>query len=390
MIRRDEHINQSDAAAEPLDSERGTSTGCGVPWEERMDAPELDDLGKAFARVATRRAILGALTGTFAVGRAPQSPSKAFATTRSASVAPPSQPAARESASYAITDLGTGTGNAGRAWLINSDGTVAGDQALLTNGAVDPASVRLILWRGETSINLTALGITDIQWFDQAGDLIARRGNDVVRYNVRDGSVEPAPDALPTIDPPAGFVRVGLAARNARGEIVGTVFPHADDVSGARGFVLTAQGMTLLDPVSAGDSSVTGDLNNDGIVVGGPAEDQFGPLPGLGFRYDLVAGTTTDLKPLPDYTGAAASGINVQADIVGASHHPTNSSLSPMIACLWPADTLEPIALEALLPPETGWRCRVAYDINDTGAMVGSGWEGDDPRVRPFVLEPIP
>jgi uncharacterized membrane protein len=355
-----------------------------------MDAPQLDDLGKAFARVATRRAILGALTGAFAVGRALQSPSKAFATTRSSSVAPQSQPAARESARYALTDLGTGTGNAGRAWLINSDGTIAGDQALITNGAVDPASVRLILWRGETSIDLTALGITEIQWFDQAGDLIARRGTDLVRYNVRDGSVEPAPDALPIIDPPAGFVSVGLAARNARGEIVGTVFPHADDVSGARGFVLTEQGMTLLDPVAAGDSSVTGDLNNDGIVVGGPAEGQSGPLPGLGFRYDLVAGTTIDLQPLPDYTGAAASGINVQGDIVGASHHPTNSSLSPMIACIWPADTLEPIALETLLLPETEWRCRAAYDINDTGEMVGSGWEGDDSNVRPFVLQPIP
>lgn len=355
-----------------------------------MGAPELDDLGKGFPRVATRRAVLGALTGTFAAGRAGPSPSKAFATTRAPGAAPPAQRAARQSARYAITDLGTGMGNAGRAWLITSDGTIAGDQALLTNGAADPASVRLILWRRKTSIDLTELGITALQWFDQAGDLIAQRGNEVVRYNVRDGSIEPAPDALPIIDPPAGFVRVGLAARNARGEIAGTVFPEADDVYGARGFVLTDQGMTLIDPVAGGDTSVTGDINNDGIAVGGPAEDQFGPLHGLGFRYDLVTGATTDLEPLPDYTGTAASGINVQSDIVGASHRPTNSSLSRMIACLWPADTLEPIALETLLPPETGWRCRVAYDINDTGAMVGSGWIGDDPNVRPFVLEPLP
>ena len=355
-----------------------------------MDAPESDHLGKAFPRLATRRAILGALTGAFAAGHAWQSPSNTFAMARSSSVAPPAQRAARQIARYAITDLGTGMGNAGRAYLINADGTIAGDQALLTNGGADPASVRLILWRRETSIDLTELGITALQWFDQAGDLIARRGNDVVRYNVRDGSIEPAPDAVPTIDPPPGFVRVGLAARNARGELAGTVFPNADDVSGARGFVLTEQGMTVLGPVSDGNSSVTGDINNDGIVVGGPVEDQSGPLPGFGFRYDLVTGTTTNLKPLPDYFGTAASGINVQSDIVGASHRPTDSSLSPMIACLWPADTLEPIALEALLPPETEWRCRVAYDINDTGAMVGSGWIGDDPNVRPFVLKPIP
>jgi len=43
-----------------------------------------------------------------------------------------------------------------------------------------------------------------------------------------------------------------------------------------------------------------------------------------------------------------------------------------------------------LLPAVSDWRCRTAYDINDAGTMVGSGWIGDEPHVRPFVLRPIP
>lgn len=353
-----------------------------------MGSPRLDGFTRGQGRTTTRRAAAGALLGAFVAGRAPEAP----AAVRAGTAAPDGArrlPAA-QIARYAITDLGTGSGNAGRAWLISADGAVAGDQARFADGVVDPASIRLILWRAGGEIDLTALGITGLQWFDDAGDLIARRGSEVVRYDARADRVEPAPNALPTVDPPTGFSRAVVTARNARGEIVGAVVAADGNASGVRGFVLTGQGMTVLDPVAGGDTSVAGDINNAGIVVGGPAEEQPGPLPGLGFRYDLVTGTTTDLLPLPDYLGTAASGVNALGEVVGAAHHAMRGAPSRLVACLWRAGASEPIALESLLPAESAWRCRAAYDINDAGSMVGSGWIGDEPNVRPFVLRPVP
>jgi uncharacterized membrane protein len=345
-----------------------------------MDAPRFTSLATIATRMTTRRATVGGLLGAVASGCLPSPPTRA---------GPATQPTDAALPPYAITDLGTGSGNAGRAWLISTAGVIIGDQARFTNGVVDPASIRLVLWRDATTIDLTALGITAVQWFDAAGDVIARRGAEVVRYDVRAGTMEPAPDAVPTIDPPAGFVRLVVAARNGRGELAGAVFPHAADDDGARGFVQTGQGLTVLAPVAGGDTSVAGDLSNAGIVVGGPAAAGADIRPGLGFRYDLVADTTVVLSPLPDYQGAAAAGVNGQGLIVGAAHHPTPAAASPLTACVWPAGATEPIALATLLPPEVGWRCRAGYDLNDAGVLVGSGWKGDDPLVRPFVMRPL-
>ena len=285
-----------------------------------MDATRLDRFTPLRTRVMTRRATFGALLGGIAGGCLPRSPTSAAARPRtSARTVPASPPADLTLPRYAITDLGTGSGNAGRAWLISPDGIIVGDYARFTNGVVDPASIRLVLWRDATTIDLTALGITAVHWFDAAGDLIARQGDAVVRYAVRAGTIEPAPDAVPTLAPPAGFVRLVVAARNGRGELAGAVFPHVDGDAGARAFVQTAQGLTVLDPVAGGDTSVAGDLTNAGLVVGGPAAEGASIRSGLGFRYDLVAATTVVLPPLPNYQGAAAAGVNDQGMIVGAA-----------------------------------------------------------------------
>jgi uncharacterized membrane protein len=344
-----------------------------------MNAPRFATHATLGMRLTTRRAVGRALLGGMVGGLLPTTPTRAAPAAQSVDAALPR---------YAIADLDTGSGNAGRAWLISPEGVIVGDQARFTNGVVDPASIRLVLWRSAATIDLTALGITAVHWFDAAGDVIAQQGDAVVRYAVGAGTIEPAPDAVPTLAPPAGFVRLVVAARNGRGELAGAVFPHADDDAGARGFIQTAQGLTVLPPVAGGDTSVAGDLSNAGFVVGGPAADGALIRPGLGFRYDLVAGTTIVLSPLPNYEGAAAAGVNGQGMVVGAAHHPTPAAPTPLTACLWPAGATTPIALQSLLPAEENWRCRAAYDLNDAGILVGSGWEGDDPLVRPFVMHP--
>jgi hypothetical protein len=160
-----------------------------------------------------------------------------------------------------VTDLGTGSGNAGTGSEISADGAVVGVQEQMVKDQVIESSFRLVLWRNETTIDLTALGFTAIQGFDDAGDLIGWRGNDVVRYHVRDGAIEPAPDAaLPTITPPDGFVQTWANVRNDRGEVAGTLFPHANGNSGTRGFAATGDDVTVLDPAPGGDTSAASDL----------------------------------------------------------------------------------------------------------------------------------
>jgi uncharacterized membrane protein len=305
-----------------------------------------------------------------------------------ASIAPSVAPV---SARYTVTDLGTGTGNAGTGSEISADGDVAGVQEQIANDQVIDSRFRLVLWRNGTTIDLSALGFSAIQSFDDAGDLIGLRGNEEIRYHVRDGTIDPAPDAaLPTIRPPAGFVRSWVTARNDRGEAAGTLFLHADDNVGAHGFVATGDGVIALDPTPDGDTSEVSDLNDEGLVVGGPSRDQSGALrAGHAFRYDLTATTMTDLAPVPGYARAFAYAINNPGDAVGFSVNPTDASQRPERACLWRADATDAVALDDVLLADAEWRLLGAHDINDAGEIVGFGLVGNEPYFHPFVLRPI-
>ncbi|HEU5434032.1 MAG TPA: hypothetical protein VFU81_20345, partial [Thermomicrobiales bacterium] len=101
----------------------------------------------------------------------------------------------------------------GRAIWISEDDAIVGEQLSTANGSINPASRRLILWHDDATVDLTALGITIPQWFDERGDFIAWRGAEAVRVRVRTGEIVAAPDQIPRLHPPPGFVEAWPCAR---------------------------------------------------------------------------------------------------------------------------------------------------------------------------------
>jgi hypothetical protein len=287
-----------------------------------------------------------------------------------------------------VVDLGVGAGNTGRAIWISDDGAIVGEQLRIANGSIDPARSRLVLWHDDVTVDLTALGITIPQWFDEQGDFIAWRGAEAVRIRVRTGEIVAAPDSIPRLRPPSGFVEAWPCARNADA-VVGVLYPEPGG-GAPRGFVARGNDIVLLDPAPGGDSSWVNDVNVGGVAVGGPAANRLGSFAGRAFRYDLAADLMTDLGVLPGYAGSVALGVNRGGDVVGFTHHVLDPTLPPTRACLWSAGANEAITLDDTLPLQSPWRLLSAFDLNDAGEIVGSGWPGATLLDHPYLLQPLP
>lgn len=161
---------------------------------------------------------------------------------------------------------------------------------------------------------------------------------------------------------------------------------HSDGRVLASGFLPEPPFVDPNDGVMKNGWSNRGDVNDFGDIVGDAAtfdpaatED---PSParailwtddGSGYEYTL-------LPMLPDCSSSRAFGINNWGDIVGM-----NGPFRDGVAVLWDAASQSVIDLNTPAIAAQGWDLFIAYDINDAGVIVGTGYLNG--AFRGFVLD---
>jgi probable HAF family extracellular repeat protein len=129
-------------------------------------------------------------------------------------------------------------------------------------------------------------------------------------------------------------------------------------------------------------------INTEGDVVGGSYVQggAFGAKAFRGFLWDSATGNLTDLGDLGlGGKHSKAYAINDSGVIVGEAN--TTPGDSPRHAFVWFAGQGMQ-DLNSLIPGGTGWILDFAYDINNSGQIVGAGRLNGRPRG--FLLTPVP
>jgi probable HAF family extracellular repeat protein len=108
--------------------------------------------------------------------------------------------------------------------------------------------------------------------------------------------------------------------------------------------------------------------------------------PGRAFLYDRVTGLTTDIGTLPEYENSVATAINNEGQVVGYAWLPDIEGDPIRRAFLYDHRTGAISDLNDLIPEDSGWHLFDAFDISDTGQIVGQGMI--DGEMHGFVLTP--
>jgi probable HAF family extracellular repeat protein len=326
----------------------------------------------------------------------------ALAYTPPASAAPVGTAAAR----YTITDLGTlGSGDSSAAADVNNAGQVVG------SFQVSQFETHGFRWMNGVMTDLGTLpdgAISHANAINDAGQVAgtADRHSGGFGYPVKWSATGAITDLGGPFDnalgqgngiDPAGRVVGGQRPASSEGDPLGTLY----EVDGTR--------------VDLGDVGPAQDINARGQVVGGfPA-------------YVWRNGVTTLLPGLPGNGNAFANAINVRGDVVGYAFTSTSGATTAVrwrngviqdlggldamsnsandinaagqivgtsgqdcVPCPLPrawvaqAGTLQ--AIDALVPPGSGWTFESANGINDRGQIVGSGTHNGHKRA--FLLTP--
>jgi probable HAF family extracellular repeat protein len=305
-----------------------------------------------------------------------------------------SQAADKVTGGYVITDLGVGS-KGSAAIAINEAGDILGSWPAFVrpDGIAGLEDFHEVLWTDGALVDLTVRGIGWATGFDEHGDVIGHsdvQHDNWLVYRVNTGKVEPmSPPVELAVVPPPGFAGGQVVAINARGDQAGNLIDAwgENDPRQDRAFVRIGREMVVLDAAPGGTSSHATDINEAGLVVGGPAAP--GPRgrdPGRAFVFAPHTGTMTDLGTLPGYDNSAALAINAAGQVVGYAWGPQPEGPPENRAFLYDHRTGLMSDLNDLIPPESGWQRLWASDINDAGHIVGHGWI--DGEVHAFMLTP--
>jgi probable HAF family extracellular repeat protein len=261
-----------------------------------------------------------------------------------------------------MTNLGTLGGDSSEALGINNNGQVVGS-------ARNPVpNFRAFLWENETMSDLGTLGA---DW-SRAYDI--NNNGQVVGYTSGDAFFWDSVGGMIDIGHLGGNYSWARAINDA-GQAVG----FSRNSNGKDRAFLWENG-TMSDLGAMADSaSGAYDINNSGQIVGGSGVGL--PEQCRAILWDGVNGMV-DLGGLGGDSGNA-HGINDNGQIVGWSE---NSDYNGR-AFVWDEGTM--YELSTLIPPDSGWDyLSIAYDINNTGQIVGTG--RIDGVIHPFILTPIP
>ncbi len=307
---------------------------------------------------------------------------------------------------YTVTDLGvfpTGTGS--RAYGINELGHVAGESD--KNETFYPQAV---LWADGQMLDLTGLGISGAaaNAVNDAGQVVGF--SDAIGLNAFswiDGVLTELPVPLSCCsvahDVNASGQIVGQASPESIGSYravlweegvmtdlgtlggltshghaindAGQVVGMASAPGGVRAFLWQDDEMEDLGTLGGNDSQANG-INELGHVVG-YADDADQISTAFIWRSDPM----TSLGTLPGGLFSYAYGINDHDHVVGASY---GDGFTSIHATIWIDD--QPVDLNDLIDPASGWVLTHANEINNAGQIVGRGVKDD--QIRAFLLTP--
>lgn len=162
-------------------------------------------------------------------------------------------------------------------------------------------------------------------------------------------------------------------AMNSSGQVVGESYNDSSDV---RAFLYSNGTMTDLGSLGGAYISAS-DINDKGQVVG------HAQISGGAYRAFLYSnGTMTSLGMPPEWLSCGANGINALGQIVGGA----NVGAGVNHAFVYSNGTMSD--LNSLIAAGSGWTLQGAYDINDSGQIIGEGIIGG--QYHAVLLTPLP
>jgi probable HAF family extracellular repeat protein len=175
----------------------------------------------------------------------------------------------------------------------------------------------------------------------------------------------------------------GALAINDSGQIVG----DADTTSGLDHAFLYSGGQMLDLGTFGGNTSRASDINNAGQVVGYADNAS-----GIEHAFLYSGGQMQDLGTLDGYpqSQSYATGINSAGQVVGSASYPEAFyDAYRGRAFLYSGGVMTD--LNTLIDPSSGWTLTAAYAINDSGQIVGIGFNTNDAAgFSGFLLTPTP
>ncbi|MFO0839121.1 MAG: hypothetical protein U1D55_11430 [Phycisphaerae bacterium] len=155
--------------------------------------------------------------------------------------------------------------------------------------------------------------------------------------------------------------------------------------SQAQPFLWNGLGPTPLSILgSSGGADNAVGINDVGEIVGWSFDPSTHLTQACRWNASSPATPPLTLGSVPGQSGGFAFSINNHSQVVGASGSTTfNSGLR---AFRWQSGVIED--LNSLIPPGSGWTLQVAYDVSDSGFIVGVGDPPGSVQQQAYLLEP--
>jgi probable HAF family extracellular repeat protein len=163
---------------------------------------------------------------------------------------------------------------------------------------------------------------------------------------------------------------------NDNGQVVGSLYTPT--YSAQHACVWSNGTVTDIGTLPGFSISTGSGINSSGQVTGFACD-------GSNFRAFLYSGKTmTNLGTLSGYTSSFGRAINANGDVVGDV---VNADFTVNHAMIYSNGTMTD--LNTLIHSPANWTLTVAYDINDSGQIVGAGIDADG-NPHAVLLTPVP
>ena len=203
-----------------------------------------------------------------------------------------------------------------------------------------------------------------------------------------DGFVMNSGGSPTDIGAPSGFQNVDATGINDKGQIIGNVY---DSGTGYRAFIRTSNVFKILGPLPGGASTYTDHgIKNDGtIAIHGPSAELYNGGPTKVYHAYTVGsngfGAITDRGTYnSSYYDVSVTDINESGVITATNNEGLNDSQGMVNTAGVGFSRLDDLGV---VTNGTGWHFASADAVNDSGKVVGFGYNPDG-QVTPYLLSP--